>query len=168
MLSFRIILIAKLFNLGDPRELDALLKDINAANTGLLSAAREEEKNKADPQRRKDLANALDELERLLPQQIKAVKEAKERPRDANAVKQAVDMTAQLKDAIDAVVKEAKASPKDEVANAAQEEAEELDRLMDAVKKEDAIKAAQCVKVIGTFKKQSNQGLLSCITFQSY
>lgn len=64
-----------------------MLKEVQDAHLALLQRGREEEKNKIDPQRRKELSNALDEFERLLPLQIKLVKEAKDKPKDNHAKK---------------------------------------------------------------------------------
>jgi tetrahydromethanopterin S-methyltransferase subunit G len=110
---------------------------------------REEQNNKVDPHRRRDLSNALDELERLLPLQVKAAKEAKEKPRDAAAKKAVLEINGLVGNAVDDVVRKAVPAPKDRAASALANGLDELDRLLEAVKREDPARAALSIRGIG-------------------
>lgn len=59
---------------GSPEAIDAALEAVNRANREILEQGRAAEREKDDPQRKAELQNALDELERLLPEQVKAAK----------------------------------------------------------------------------------------------
>jgi ElaB/YqjD/DUF883 family membrane-anchored ribosome-binding protein len=100
---------------GDPKDTEAALKALQNANDLLLQLGREEQNNKVDPHRRKELSNALDELEQLLPLQVKAAKDAKDKPRDAAAKKAVLEINGLLSNAVDEVVRKAIPIPKDRV-----------------------------------------------------
>ncbi len=146
---FLFVIINNGFLSGDPKEIESALKGLQNANDVLLMCGREEQNNKVDPHRRRDLSNALDELERLLPLQVKAAKEAKEKPRDAAAKKAVLEINGLVGNAVDDVVRKAVPAPKDRAASALANGLDELDRLLEAIKREDPARAALSIRGIG-------------------
>jgi hypothetical protein len=146
---FSFVIVINGFLSGDPKEIESALKGLQNANDVLLMCGREEQNNKVDPHRRRDLSNALDELERLLPLQVKAAKEAKEKPRDAAAKKAVLEINGLVGNAVDDVVRKAVPAPKDRAASALASGLDELDRLLEAIKREDPARAALSIRGIG-------------------
>eukprot|EP01087_Luapelamoeba_hula_P016449 TRINITY_DN505_c0_g1_i1.p1 TRINITY_DN505_c0_g1~~TRINITY_DN505_c0_g1_i1.p1 ORF type:complete len:2168 (-),score=569.75 TRINITY_DN505_c0_g1_i1:84-6587(-) len=124
-------LLAALAEGDEPKAADAARR-LAADHQAVADEARARAKNMDDPQRRKEIFDAVDALERLIPNALKATQDAVRNPRDKQKQKRVEDAGGQLRDAADNVLAALADSPEDAIAALANEEARLADDLQRA------------------------------------
>lgn len=117
---------------GDLAAVKEIEKNIDRNNDLLATQARDKAAHEDDPNRKKDILKAVDELSKLIPEERKAAEEAAAHPEDKAAQQKLKDIDADIKQAMDQIN-----SGPEALKHAVDKQKEELEAMKDAARRGD-------------------------------